>query len=189
MKIITIPDQTLRQQAKKIEQVDKKLLKFLKNLEETLSAKKDPQGVGLAAPQVGKNLAIFATQLIDPATKSYLPLRTFINPKITAHSQNQSFGADEKNPDLEGCLSIPYLYGPIPRWEWVDLAYQVVDNNQLIDQQERFDNFNARIIQHERDHLDGILFTDYSKKYNLPLYKDVNGKLEEITDLSILETF
>ncbi len=189
MRIITIPNPILRQTAKKVERVDKKLLKFLAELQNSLVKAQDPQGVGLAAPQLGKSLAIFATQLIDPATHNFLPLQIFINPQITAHSDKLTFGPDKNKPDLEGCLSIPTLYGPIPRWPWIDLNYQIIENNQLITKQERFTDFNARVIQHERDHLDGVLFTDYTKKYNLPLYQDKNGKLEEITDLSILEAY
>lgn len=191
MKIVTVPNLVLRKKAKKIERVDKKLLKFLTDLQKILANKQDPPGVGLAAPQVGKSWQIFATQLVDdPIKRSYQPLEIFINPKITAHSQEKALGKNKDDVDLEGCLSIPYLYGPVPRWSWLDLKYETVENGQLVAHQRHFENFNARIIQHERDHLDGVLFTDYILQYKLPLYRGSGrDKLTEVADLEFLKAF
>lgn len=191
MKIITVPHPVLRQTAKQIEKVDKKLLQFLDELQSSLANKQDPPGVGLAAPQVGKSWRIFATQLVDdPLKRNYQPLEVFINPVITAHSQDRVLGKNKDNVDLEGCLSVPNLYGPVPRWSWLDLSYQVLENGQLVNKKRHFEDFNARIIQHEYDHLDGILFTDYILQYNLPLYRGAGReKLSEIKDLEFLKLY
>lgn len=192
MKIISAPHQTLRQKAIEITKVDKKLNQFIAQLEETLRNKDNPKGVGLAAPQVDKKLRIFTTQLSK--TDNYddegsLEIKHYINPIITKHAGKQVFGEDKNNPQLEGCLSIPKIYAPVPRWKWIELEYQTLKNGKLVSQKEIFENFAARVIQHEADHLDGILFTDYALEYDLPVYFENHktGKLEETTNKSILE--
>lgn len=184
MKIITVPHPTLRLKAQEITVVDKKLTSFIKNLEETLAKKENPRGVGLAAPQVDTKWRIFATQLnSDGDRDDQQPvLRSYINPRITDHSQNHTFGPDKKDPILEGCLSIPGFYGPVPRWEWVDLTYDYIDGNDLKTTSEHFEAFAARVVQHELDHLDGILFVDYIDQYKLPLYKE-DSKTEKLEEL------
>jgi peptide deformylase len=192
MKIISAPHQTLRQKAIEVEKVDKKLIQFIKELESTLKNKDNPKGVGLAAPQVDKKLRIFTTQLSDNNNlddENSLQIKHYINPVISKHAGKQTFGEDKNHPQLEGCLSIPHIYAPVPRWQWVELEYFTLENGKLIPQKERFDDFSARVVQHEADHLDGILFTDYALKYDLPVYFEnkKNGKLEETTNKTVLE--
>lgn len=190
MKIITIPHQTLRQKAKVITKIDKQVLKFVKDLEQTLKKSSNPKGAGLAAPQVNKLWRVFATQVSrSDKSRSAANLRVFLNPVISDHSTEQTLGPDPKDPTLEGCLSLPNLWGPIPRWEWVRLDYQIIENSDLIDQSERFSEFFARVIQHELDHLDGVLFTDYSLEHNLPVYQEINNKFVEIEDRTLLKVF
>lgn len=192
MKIISAPHPTLRNVATEVKVVDKKLISFIKELEQTLKNKDNPKGVGLAAPQVDKKLRIFTTQFAknDQFDDSEaLEIRHYLNPVITKHSGKQTFGQDKKNPQLEGCLSIPRLYGPVPRWEWVELGYSVLEGDVLKEKTEKFVDFEARVIQHETDHLNGILFTDYILEYDLPIYFEnpKTGQLEEKTDISWLE--
>jgi len=186
MQIITVPHQTLRSQAKPVKGVDKKLIKFIENLKTTLANARNPRGAGLAAPQVNKLWRIFTTQLhLDHQP----PLRYFINPIITRHSRKLLLGetASSKEVREEGCLSIPKLYGPVPRWQWIELEYWQVVNGTLVKHEEKFSNFFARVIQHETDHLNGVLFTDYSLQYDLPVYReDKQGQWREI-DKSELE--
>lgn len=176
MKIITIPHPTLRGTAKPVSIVDKKLKKFVVDLEKTLAETINPQGVGLAAPQVDTNYRIFATRFDKK------DLRSYINPEIITHSDDIVLGKEEKDPYLEGCLSIPGIYGPVPRYQWLDLRYQVIENDELVTHEENFTDFSARVIQHELDHLNGILFIDYTLELDLPLYQEnkTNKKLEEI---------
>lgn len=184
MKIITIPHPTLRQKAQPVTVVDKKLKQFISELEETLLATTKPKGVGLAAPQVDRLRRIFALNL-DRNGKA---IRSVINPVITSHSEEVTLGPDPEEPYLEGCLSIPGIYGPVPRWQWVELEFQVIEDDRLVSKSEQFDDFAARVVQHEFDHLDGILFIDHSMKYNLPLYKEntETKKMEEF-DRSLLQ--
>lgn len=185
MKIITIPHPTLREVAQEVKTVDKKLVQFIAEMEETLAATVKPKGVGLAAPQVDRLKRIFTLNL--DRNEKQDSLRSLINPVIVQHSAAQNFGPDKEDPYLEGCLSIPGIYGPVPRWEWIEVEFQVIDSDKLVTKNEAFSDFAARVVQHEMDHLDGILFTDYSLEFDLPLYVEnkKTKKMEEI-DKSLL---
>lgn len=175
MKIITIPHPTLRKTAKAVTAVDKKFKKFVSELESTLNKTKNPKGVGLAATQVDSLYRVFATHFDKQ-------LRSFINPEIVKKSDELVLGQPDKEPYLEGCLSIPGIYGPVPRYQWLELQFQVLEGDTLVTQNERFDDYNARVIQHELDHLNGVLFIDYTLKNELPLYQEneKTKKLEEV---------
>lgn len=179
--IITIPNPILREKAQKVEIVDKKLNLFIKDLEQTLQRKDNPKGVGLASPQVGKLLRVFCINLKK--------METFINPEITKKSDNLTLGKDPEDPIMEGCLSMPHLYGPVPRFEWIEVKYQVVENEKLITKQGLFRDFHARVFQHELDHLDGILFTDHSLKFDLPVYKEIKKDKYEEVDRDLLKLY
>ncbi|MBD3279851.1 MAG: peptide deformylase [Candidatus Pacebacteria bacterium] len=185
MKIITAPHPTLRQQAKPVKKLDKKILQFSQDLITTLAKSKEPKGVGLAANQVDKLWQVIALNI---PRKFPEPIALF-NPQISKHSKKQTLGKNPKKPKLEGCLSLPKIYGPVPRWQWIELNYQVIANSQLKKQAQRFDDFAARVIQHELDHLNGILFTDHCLQNNLPVYQEIAEELVEITDRSLLEMF
>lgn len=188
MKIITVPHPTLRQQASPIQIVDKKIVSFLQALEKTLRDKTNPKGVGLAAPQVNTQLRAFAVDLSGKEHEQ--KLKVFLNPVITNHSFNKSLGEDSKVPTLEGCLSIPKLYGPVPRWEWIEAEFDEIENGELHRKKGKFEWYIARVFQHELDHLEGVLFTDYSLQYDLPVYQEnKSDQLEELIDRSILEVF
>ena len=185
MKIITIPHKTLRQPASPVVTVDKKLTRFVADLRETLAQKENPRGVGLAAPQVNTLWNIFVTQL--PPDEAHddeedLLQQMYINPKIIDHSDQQTLGPDKRRPLLEGCLSIPDLYGPVWRWEWVQLQFSTLLGSELQEQTAYFQNFAARVIQHEYDHLQGVLFIDHSAEHGLPLYQE-NHKTEELVEV------
>lgn len=165
MKIITIPHPTLRQKAKAVTTVDKKLKKFIAELEHTLDKTRNPKGVGLAATQVDDLHQVFATHFDKK-------LRSFINPIITSASKDLVLGPQGKEPYLEGCLSIPSIYGPVYRHEWVELAFDTIENDELVTHTEKFEDFNARVIQHELDHLNGVLFIDYTIRLGLDLYQE-----------------
>ena len=109
-------------------------------------------------------------------------LAVYINPEIVTHSDQLTLGPDKKHPTLEGCLSIPGLYGPVPRWTEITLSYQELVEEKLIDRTQTFDNFAARVVQHEVDHLNGILFTDYSLQYDLPVYQE-NKKTDTLDEI------
>lgn len=178
MKIITVPHPKLKQKSSPVTQVDKKLIQFVHDLEQTLIHKKNPEGVGLSAPQVAVNLRLFCTYLDQDGAKQ---IRTFINPKITRSSPKLTLGGKPDKPFLEGCLSIPNIYGPVYRHQWIKLTYQIInpDTLSLEPRAEHFDSFPARVIQHETDHLEGILFTERAIQQGLPLYREENNQLVE----------
>ena len=195
MKIVTVPHNSLRKKAPAITKVDKKLIKFVDQLQKTLVEKENPSGVGLAAPQVDKNYRAFATYLpdnnqSDADDDSASVSKIYINPKIIDHSEGMVFGPNPEEPTLEGCLSIPGLYGPVPRFQKIKLEYGQIVDGELKTTTQEFEWFPARVIQHELDHLDGILFTDYSLKYDLPVYAldDKKNKMIEI-DKKMIEIF
>jgi peptide deformylase len=168
--IISVPDSRLRQVSKPVAKVDHNTINFIQELGNTLTRKTNPPGVGLSAIQVGTPIRIFFTYLPKDKSlpsklwsKDNLELKVHINPTITKKSNQVSLGGKPGKPFLEGCLSIPHIYGPVWRHESLTLQYQTLDtNNQLIEEASHYQSFPARVIQHEFDHLEGILFTDYA---------------------------
>ena len=190
MKIISAPHPTLRQKAKEVDVFDKKFFVFLEKLADTLVKKEKPSGVGLAAPQVNKSLKVFAAVLGEKNQESENPqIEFFINPKIIKHSEEKILGLIDGTERFEGCLSVPMLYGPVPRFTWVELEYQSLTLSDLEkyktkakvkNKRSRFENFDARVIQHEHDHLEGILFTDHILQNELPIYLEKNNEWVEV---------
>lgn len=181
-KIIEIPHESLRATAKPVTKVDKKLIKFISELEETLVKKRNPRGVGLAATQVDVLLRVFCLNISRP--------KIYINPEIIKTSAQKTLGPKEDDPIMEGCLSMPQIYGPVPRWEWVEVSYQTISENKKLETHtERLHAFEARVFQHELDHLNGILFTDHSLEYDLPVYKEISKDNYEEVPREFLSAF
>lgn len=188
-KLTIVPSEILR--AKSVDvSVDRKLISFVETLGETLVKHENPKGVGLSAPQIGKNWNVFVTLLPPDLNEEAVPadLRTFINPKIISVSNEMTFGEDKEEPILEGCLSIPDIYGPVPRHQWIEMEYDVIAPEGFRKEQEKFEGFFARVVQHEYDHLQGVLFTDYSLQHDLPIYEYRKKKMIEI-DKSFIKTY
>ncbi|MDG2244700.1 MAG: peptide deformylase [Rhodospirillaceae bacterium] len=125
---------------------DPKLQTFIEDMKETMVR---AGGVGLAAPQVYVPLRIvifFVPEGRDGGTA--VPLTVMINPVIKPVS-------DTIAEDFEGCLSVPYLTGVVPRWTQVKYSYQNVDGSL---RERSAEGFHARVVQHETDHLDGVLY-------------------------------
>ncbi len=170
-KIIGVKNPVLRQIAKKVTKIDKKILALIKEMQAILLKQKDPEGVGLAAPQIGKSLQIFVV--------NYKNLkRVIINPEVIEISKTKKVNTESKTKDiLEGCLSLPHYYGPIKRASKIKIKYL---NEKGEEQIEEFTHFNAQIIQHEMDHLNGILFIDKILEQKSPLYKFDGDEWEEV---------
>lgn len=171
-KIVQSGNATLRVKSKVVQKVDKKVLQVIQDLKDTLRVQKDPEGIGLAAPQIGKNLQVFLADFKDFK-------RVVINPRIISvgkrpHSAKASRG---KKEILEGCLSLPYYYGPLKRSDKVTLEYLNEKGEKVA---EKFEGFNAQIILHEVDHLNGILFIDHLLEEKKPLYKVIGNEWEEV---------
>lgn len=179
MRIVSVPDPVLLQVCDPVIKVDHHLINFVTDLKMTLVNKKNPEGVGLSAPQVGTPIRIFCTYLDRGLGRQ---IEVFINPQIVKSSKKLTLGSNPKKPYLEGCLSIPEIYGPVWRHQRITIDYQVIDENTnaLVSQTKSFDSFPARVIQHELDHLDGILFTKRALDQGLRLLKETESGLVEI---------
>lgn len=168
--IVQTPDPVLTKQVEKVTKFDNKLKAILSEMKEALLAAKDPAGVGLAAPQIGYSLRIFATRPTKKATVSF-----YINPQIVSLSQEETKQPKDETP-LEGCLSIENTWGFVERKKNVTITFQDGKGKKHT---QTFTGFPAAIIQHEVDHLNGILFTTRVLEQKGKLYeitKDKNGK-------------
>ena len=162
LEILKAPNPVLSDKAKAVIKIDKSILKLLEEMTESLEAASDPIGVGLAAPQVGKSLKIF---IAKPNFKSKIFI--FINPTIIK-SLKRGQKDESKAKKLEGCLSLPNIWGEVRRYEQVYLEYQDIEGKIV---KKKFTGFMATIIQHEMDHLDGILFPKRVLEQKGVLYK------------------
>jgi peptide deformylase len=137
--------------------------------------------MGLAAPQIGKPLRVFLVKSKDKVI-------TFINPRITAKSDKNAYKKPKAKPKkknyiMEGCLSLPYYYGPVKRASSIEVEYQTpdeADSQKLKNCRQRFTGFVAQIIQHEIDHLDGKVFIDRLLEQGQRLFKEEGGQLLEV---------
>lgn len=173
-KILHYGEPSLREPSKEVHKVSKKITELVQDLLDTMYAK---NGVGLAAPQIGENVRVF---VIDVSTnKEPLNPMVFINPKIIKKS-----GAIKSN---EGCLSFPEAYTDVRRYKNV-MVKALNEHGKSFVLEAKDGTLLARAIQHENDHLDGVLFIDHCmnrfetesilKKHNLPNL-DVDKLVEE----------
>ncbi len=143
--IATLGSQVLRQPARRISKVDEAVRDLARDMLRSMYA---ASGIGLAAPQVGVHKQLLVIDL-DPENAAAPPM-VLINPEIT------SFGAGLDTYE-EGCLSIPGVYLDVVRPSVVEVSYR---DEMGRPQKLRADNLLARCIQHELDHLNGVLFVD-----------------------------
>lgn len=142
LQVVKYPDPRLREVCTPVETIDEPLAMLVERMWELML---DSRGVGLAAPQVGVTIRLFA------ASPSFDPedLRVYINPRIIEAS-----GATDED---EGCLSFPQIYTRVKRSATVVVEAIDLEGNTF---QETCSDLHARIIQHEIDHLDGRLMVD-----------------------------
>lgn len=176
LKIITVPNPILREKSKTAV-IDKKTLDLIFEMKQTLAHTEGVKGVGLAAVQVGVPKSIFLAY--SEASKKVL---TFINPQIIWYSKIETEGDKKSKNKFEGCLSIPMVWAIVKRPKAVKISYQSESGSWQI---RKFGGMTAKIIQHEFDHTQGILFTDRALKQGNKLYtikEDQDGKeyFEEI---------
>lgn len=180
MQIVQAPNPVLSTKAKPIKKFDTALKNLIKEMTTTLENTRDPEGVGLAAPQVAVSQQLF---IIKQTPKS--PVLVFINPEITSLSEikkETSKKGKKKDVKLEGCLSLKDIWGIVNRANSVTLTYSDENGTQHTG---TFTGFLATIIQHECDHLQGILFPKRVFEQNEKLYKTIeeDGEVvfEELT--------
>jgi len=168
--VTMIGDKILRKEVEKVKKVDNEVIELIANMWETM---RNARGVGLAASQVGADKKIFIVDISQVEDYEDTKPTVFINPEIVEYS-------DEKVIIEEGCLSIPDIRADVERPEKIKIRYLDTDMNEVILEA---DEMMARVIQHEYDHLLGILFTDLvdeetKKKLKRPLQKIKKRKVE-----------
>lgn len=178
--IIQAPHAVLAATAKPIGKIDKEINTLIKQMTDTLLYAKDPEGVGLAAPQVGKSLQLF---IIKESKDD--PLLVFINPILTIPvgetilvpedlptSGSAKKTKSKKEVKLEGCLSLQDVWGIVHRYETINLSYL---DEKGVRHSKTFNGFLSTIIQHEYDHLQGILFPRRVLEQKGQLYKSIKN--------------
>ncbi len=163
-------DKILRKKAAKVTEVDLKAIELIKNMFDTM---RNASGIGLAANQVGVDKSIFVIDISQVEGHEDTKPIAFINPKIINRS-------DKKVLMEEGCLSIPDVREEVRRPESITIVYHDTD---LQEHTMEADGLMARVIQHEYDHLQGILFTDLipddvKKKYKKEINKIRKRKVD-----------
>ncbi|MEQ9466206.1 MAG: peptide deformylase [Ekhidna sp.] len=164
--IVLYGDPVLKKRASEVEEGDESVKEFIESLYETMYA---AQGVGLAAPQVGESLRIFVIDTAPMEDEEEDGLKqAFINP-VMIEELGEEWAFEE------GCLSIPGIRADVNRKPKITIEY--FDENWEL-HEETFDGMKARVIQHEYDHIEGKLFTDYLSPFKKKLLK---GKLANIS--------
>jgi peptide deformylase len=154
LRILETPDPILRQISKPVETFDAKLRTLVADMFETMY---DAPGIGLAAVQVGEPIRLLVIDLQepenpeDPESPTIKQPRVFINPEILWHS-------DAEVPYTEGCLSVPEQYAEVMRPDRIRARWQDENGKTY---EEEIEGLLAVCLQHEMDHLNGVLFIDH----------------------------
>lgn len=174
--IVTYGDPVLREKAREVSGNSDDLQELIDDMFETMY---NAKGVGLAAPQVGEDIRLFvvdADAMLEEEGNEKFGPRVFINPKILS--------AGDVDVEMEeGCLSIPDIRESITRPRKIKVQYL---DREFKEQSLETDGWLARVIQHETDHVNGVLFIDYLGSFRLRLLK---GKLKDIEEGQIETTY
>ncbi len=154
--ILTYPDGRLRKISVPITTFDSKLHKLLNDMADTMY---DAPGVGLAAPQVGESVRVIVFDVNFQEDKGR-DIKEFVNPKIVVSEGMQL--------SEEGCLSVPGFTGSVKRKQKVIIEYLDRKGNRIVVEAS---GLLSRVLQHEIDHLDGVLFFDRMSKLKRSLFK------------------
>ncbi len=161
-KIFQYPDQVLREETKTITTFDSDLKQLVDDMVETMY---DAPGIGLAAPQIGESLKLIVVDISKDREDEH-EFMAMVNPEIVEHEGSQL--------DEEGCLSVPELTAKVKRFQKITVTFQDLEGNeQKLETEDRF----AVVLQHEIDHLNGILFIDHLSSLKRNLYKKKVKKL------------
>jgi peptide deformylase len=165
LKVARMGHPILRARARAVEPALMRSPQFQRLIDDMLETMKEYQGVGLAAPQVHESLRLFVCGFTPSPhedeehdrvpDEDRVPLMVLVNPEVTPIG-------GEVVEDWEGCLSIPDIRGKVPRARQIDVrAYDRTGKRIEL----RASGFTARVIQHETDHLDGVLFFDRMRSF------------------------
>jgi peptide deformylase len=175
-RIYETPDPVLRQISKPVEVFDDALKTLVADMFETMY---DAPGIGLAAVQVGEPIRLLVIDLQepedeeDPESKVVRSPRVFVNPEILWHS-------DSEVPYTEGCLSVPEQYAEVMRPDKIRAKWQDVEGKVF---EEEIEGLLAVCLQHEMDHLNGVLFIDHLSrlKRDMVLKKLAKWRKEQVS--------
>lgn len=149
MNLVYYPDPFLKKIAQPVEKIDARLEEFV---DEMFQAMFQYKGCGLAAPQVGVSKRILVYNPTDKTSDCHV----LINPKILAQEGNEL--------GQEGCLSVPDVAGEVARFKWIKVETLTLQGELKTFEAE---DFHARVIQHEMDHLNGILFIEKMEPHHI----------------------
>lgn len=156
-KIYQYPEPVLRKETKRVETFNDELAQLARDMAETMY---DAPGIGLAAPQIGESIKLIVVDTSRGDEEEERAFLALVNPEIVAHEGNQI--------DEEGCLSVPELTSNVQRYKKITVAFQNLQGEpHEISTEDRF----AVVLQHEIDHLNGILFIDHLSPLKRSLYK------------------
>ncbi|MGE0448492.1 MAG: peptide deformylase [Vicinamibacterales bacterium] len=162
LKVARMGHPVLRSRSHALDRSRIKLPATQKLIDDMIETMAEYHGVGLAAPQVHEQLRLFVASIDSDRGEEPSEPIAIINPEITPVGS-------EMNDDWEGCLSIPDIRGKVPRF--TDITLRAFDRHG--DRIElRVKDFSARVVQHETDHLDGILFFDRMRGFETLTYLD-----------------
>src|SRR4051812_44471207 len=172
--IITLPDKALRQKSRKIAVIDKRLRSVIEDMKAATldweASREHEVGVALAAIQVDQPLRIVVVRN-DFDNKDDQTFTVFINPTIAKYEGNIE-------EDYEGCLSVPDIYGKVPRYSKIRVRAQDEAGREF---RVSAEGFLARVLQHEIDHTNGTVFIDHIKdSKNAFFHLQEDGHLQEL---------
>ena len=182
LKVARMGHPVLRARAKPLDQGEIKSPRVQQLIDDMFETMQEYQGVGLAAPQVHESLRLFVAGFPsrpgdDDDDEEDVPVMALINPEIT-------IVGDETVDDWEGCLSIPDIRGRVTRAR--DITVKAYDRRgRRVEMRAR--GFTARVIQHETDHLDGVLFFDRMESLETLTFLDEFGKYWNRRDRDVPE--
>lgn len=159
-KLRFIGDPILRRETQKVDRFDESLSLFINNMIKTMHKE---EGIGLAAPQIGHSKKILVIDVSGFEDEEFNEPMAFINPEI-----KNSWG---ESIIEEGCLSIPNVREDVTRPSGVKVHYQDETGEEFT---EEFEGWMARVLQHEIDHLNGILFLDLISPLKRKLFEEQN---------------
>lgn len=177
--IISLPNPALRQRSQRVGAFDQALANLCHDMEDATldweAHRPHEVGVALAAPQINvhKRVVIIRNDFDNKSDKSFLPL---VNPKVIRHEGQPVL-------DYEGCLSVPNIYGQVRRYPKIKVKAQDLNGQEF---RLTAEGFLARVIQHEIDHTNGMMFVDYLRSQLDSFFRlDDDGQLVAIKEAEI----
>lgn len=160
--VVVEGDEILRKVCKEVPNITPRLIETMNDMLDTM---REEKGVGIAGPQIGVMRRIFVAEPDPEEGKVYF----MINPVITERSEETEWGT-------EGCLSVPEMIGEVERPVSIKIEATDLDGER---QTYEFSGFEARVMQHEYDHLEGVLYTDKAVNVRDAVYEEeIDGETE-----------